>query len=606
MLKTIRLFMDWVPECKGKLALAAAYKAVESTFAGLSFAFVYLVLEAILTHGLTTGKIALYTAAMAACFLLQGLFYYLFVRTAWPAANHVVKQLRLKIGEHLRRLSMGYFSATTTGSLHTLMADEMLTVQMVIYQAFPGFVTAIVFSTLAPLCLLPIDWRLALAVAAVIPPALVLLFRPRNKIARSMAGRSAALAEANAQLIEYVQGMEVLKAFGKNKAYSQRLAKGLEEFRDASKKTALAGQIPVTLARIVLDLGFCLIFLAAAGRLLTGGVSPSVALIFLIMGLRIYGPIKLLIPAMVILQWAAPAVSKIEDLLDTPPLPQPSAGKGPDKYDIVFDKVTFGYGRQPVLRNVDFTISEKTITALVGPSGAGKTTVTRLIARFWDVDSGAIRIGGHDIRKIPADRLLSRLSMVFQDVYLFNDTVYRNIAYGALDAAGNDVVRAARLAGCHDFITRLPQGYDTVVGEGGATLSGGERQRISIARAILKDAPHHLARRGHGIGGSGKRVPDPAGDQLPGGVENRDSHRPPALHHHGGGPDHRLRPPGPGLPKPAATGNCGPGEASMPGSGKKGCRHAVGASISRGPYRPDAAPGNDQFSRAGVFIFRQF
>jgi ATP-binding cassette subfamily B protein len=489
MLKTIRLFMGWVPECRAKLAMAAVYKAIEATFAGLPFVFVFLTLEAILTHGLTGEKIGLYTAAMAICFLLQGVFYYLFVRTVWPAANEVVQTLRLKIGEHLRLLPMGYFSSTTTGSLHTLMADEMLTIQMVIYQAFPAFVTALAFSTLVPLCLLLVDWRLGLVVVSVIPPALAFLFVPRRKVAIGMAGRSTALAEVNSRLIEYVQGMDVLRAFGKSGVYSRRLAGGLEDFRQASRQTALVGQIPVTLARTVLDLGFCLILLVAAGLLLTGSIRLPVALIFLIMGLRIYGPMKLLIPAVVIHQWAAPAISKIENLLNTQPLPQPSAGKKPGKSDIAFDRVTFGYGREPVLRQVDFTIPEKTITALVGPSGAGKTTVTRLIARFWDVDAGAIRIGGQDIRDIPADLLLSRLSMVFQDVYLFNDTVYRNIAYGALNASENDVIHAARMARCHDFITRLPRGYDTMVGEGGATLSGGEKQRISIARAILKDAP---------------------------------------------------------------------------------------------------------------------
>ncbi|MEA2085072.1 MAG: ATP-binding cassette domain-containing protein [Thermodesulfobacteriota bacterium] len=151
--------------------------------------------------------------------------------------------------------------------------------------------------------------------------------------------------------------------------------------------------------------------------------------------------------------------------------------------------MTFSYDKTPVLENVSFTVLEKTITALVGPSRSGKTTITRLIARFWDVDSGEVKMGGRNIRDMKIDALLSRVSMVFQDVYLFNDTIYQNIAYGSRNANKEKIIEAAKTAQCHDFISELPNGYDTMVGEGGATLSGGEKQRVSIARAILKDAP---------------------------------------------------------------------------------------------------------------------
>ncbi len=239
----------------------------------------------------------------------------------------------------------------------------------------------------------------------------------------------------------------------------------------------------------MLDLGLALILLFATIFLFNGTVSLTVFLIFLIMSLRIYEPVKRLIPGIAFLKLAEPGFYKIKELLGTDPLPQPENGQASKAFDVQFEDVSFSYDKTPVLENVSFTIPEKTITALVGPSGSGKTTITRLIARFWDVDSGDVKMGGRNIKDMKIDALLSQVSMVFQDVYLFNDTIYRNIAYGSKNSNKEKVIEAAKTAQCHDFISELPNGYDTMVSEGGATLSGGEKQRISIARAILKDAP---------------------------------------------------------------------------------------------------------------------
>ena len=489
MIKYMRQILQWAPELKGKFFLAALYKVLETIFMGAPYVFIFLTLNDLLAGTLSAKRVVFYTSGMAFCFLFQGIFSYLFTRTIWPTANYMVKKLRLMVGEHLRRLSMGYFSEKTTGSLHTLVADEMLATQMAIYQAFPDFIVALTFVTVAPIFLLFIDWRLTLATVAVFPVAVPVYFWIRNVFSKGMSKRSDCLSKVNSEIIEYVQGIEVLKGFKQTDKQFGKFNNILQHFKETNIRVVLKGDVPMTLARIVLDLGLCLILLFATFFLFNGTISLTVFLIFPIMGLRIYEPVKQLFLAVAFLKLAEPALYKIKELLDTDPLPQTEDGHASKSFDVQFENVSFSYEDKKVLEDVSFTITEKTITALVGPSGSGKTTITRLIARFWDIDSGEVKMGGRNIKDMKIDALLSRVSMVFQDVYLFNDTIYQNIAYGSKTPTRENIIEAAKMAQCHEFISELPDGYDTMVGEGGSTLSGGEKQRISIARAILKDAP---------------------------------------------------------------------------------------------------------------------
>jgi len=489
MITYMRQILQWAPELKSKFYLGALYKMLEAIFMGAPYAYIFLTLNDLLAGSLTIKKVILYTAGMAFCFLLQGLFAYLFTRTIWPAANNFVKKLRFMVGEHLRKLSMGYFSEKNTGTLHTLVTDEMLAIQMSIYQSFPDFIVAFTFAVVAPVILLFIDWRLALTVVAVFLAAIPFHYWYNKTVTGGLQTRSETLARVNSEIIEYVQGIEVLKAFKQTEKQFAKFDNTMRDFKEGSIGLTLKAVVPSTISRVVLDLGLALILLFATVFLFNGTVSLTVFLIFLIMSLRIYEPVKRLIPAIAFLKLAEPGFYKIKELLGTDPLPQPENGQASKAFDVQFEDVSFSYDKTPVLENVSFTIPEKTITALVGPSGSGKTTITRLIARFWDVDSGEVRLGGHNIRDMESDVLLSHVSMVFQDVYLFNDTIYQNIAYGSKTATRENVIEAAKTAQCHDFISNLPHGYDTMVGEGGATLSGGEKQRISIARAILKNAP---------------------------------------------------------------------------------------------------------------------
>ncbi|HIQ37446.1 MAG TPA: ABC transporter ATP-binding protein [Desulfocapsa sulfexigens] len=491
MITFMNQILEWTPELKGKFILAAIYKVLEAIFMGAPYGFVFLTLNDLLTKSLSLKKITFYTIGMIICFVLQGIFSYLFNQIIWPTANLTVKKLRILAGEHLRKLSMGHFSEKNTGTLNTLVVEEMVHIQMALYQSFPDFVVAFTFMTIVPGVLLFIDWRLALVAVVAIPAAIPFYYWSSREFKRGLIKRSGLLAKVNSEIIEYVQGIEVLKAFKLTEKQFAKFDNILRQFKKANINLVLKADVPVTMTKVILDLGLGIILLTATFFLFNGTVSLTVFLIFVIMGLRMYDPIKMLIPAVGMLKLAEPGMYKLKQLLDTKPLPQPIDPPEDtlQSFDIHFKNVNFSYGNETVLENVNFHIPEKTITALVGPSGSGKTTITRLIARFWDVDSGEIQMGGRNIKDMQIDSLISKVSMVFQDVYLFNDTIYQNIAYGAKNADPETIKAAAKTAQCHEFISEMVDGYDTMVGEGGATLSGGEKQRISIARAILKDAP---------------------------------------------------------------------------------------------------------------------
>ena len=489
MFRLMQEILKLVPEIKGKLYLSSLFKVIESFFEGAPYGFLILTLNDLLSGSLTTGKVVLYTAGMASCFLVQGIFTYLFNRVAYPIGTKITERIRIIVGEHLRKLSMGYFSEKRTGDLNALIADELMMVTIIPTGVFPQLINGVTLPVVFSLFLFFIDWRLALVTLAVIPVSIPLFLIGQKKLRTGVKKRSNSLIDISSKIIEYVQGMEVVRAFKQTGQRFSSFDDTLKKFKRDNLVMALEAAPPLLSFKAILDFGFTFILLAGAYLFLGGEITLFTFLIFLILGLRAYEPIKALTFGFEIVRITEVTIDRIRQLLDTPPLPQPVDGPVPKTFDTEFRNVTFGYDESPVLQNVSFTIPEKTITALVGPSGAGKTTITSLIARFWDVDSGQIRIGGHNVKEMKTDVLLSLISMVFQDVYLFNDTIYTNIAYGSKNTTKDQIIEAAKTAQCHDFITRLPHGYDTMVGEGGSTLSGGEKQRISIARAIMKDAP---------------------------------------------------------------------------------------------------------------------
>lgn len=489
MLSLTLQLLRWVPDIRREFSLAVFYKIMEAVFSGALYVFVFLVINDLISYGLSWHRVSVYVAGMAVCYMLQGGFNYLFNRTIWPMTNNMINRLRIMAGEHLRTLPMGYFSGKTTGHLHTLVSDEMKCIQAFFYQGVPDVITTLVYVCIVPVALAFVDWRLTAVTLEVVSLACPFYSWSRRVLSQDLSERSDSAAAVNDGIVEYIQGIEVSKAFGISRDRFRAFENRLRGFRDINMRATIRGGIPIKLIWIVLDMGICLIPAAAVYFMYDGTLGLTTFLVFMVMGLRIYEPFKGFFMATAFWKLAEPAADKLRELFETEPLSMPRSGEKPDSHDIRFSDVRFSYGDHPVLDGVSFSVPENTITALVGPSGSGKTTITRLLARFWDVAGGTICIGDHDIRNMAPEELLSHISMVFQDVYLFNDTIFQNIAYGTVAPTKEKVIAAAKAAHCHDFIMRLPNGYDTMVGEGGATLSGGEKQRVSIARAILKDAP---------------------------------------------------------------------------------------------------------------------
>lgn len=292
---------------------------------------------------------------------------------------------------------------------------------------------------------------------------------------------------ASSQIQEYLEGIKIIKSYGLSGERFQTLNKALLAMKKTAIKVELASGILVQCASIILQASLGItIFIGTV--LITGGrIELYPLLVLLLFSTQIYGPILSILSQLTSLFHLGTVTKRMRTLLTTPAM----EGEEQDikDYDIELKQVTFAYGKEDVIKNVSAKINTGSITALVGPSGSGKSTLAKLIVRFWDVDKGAVTIGGKDLKQIEPEHLMRSVSFVFQDVTLFNDTVFNNIRIGNMNASDDQVVSAAKAAHCDEFIRRLPEGYDTILGENGSTLSGGERQRISIARALLKNAP---------------------------------------------------------------------------------------------------------------------
>jgi ATP-binding cassette subfamily B protein len=396
---------------------------------------------------------------------------------------------RLTIGDHLRKLSMGFFNARDPGAIGAYLINDYANVEFIFTHLVPQAVGAIATPAFLLIVLATQSWQMALAAALVIPLSIPFTFISRAFIRYFGSRHQKTKIEAASRMLEYVQGMRLIKAFNLVGTKFERLENVFRRFKALSIKLEAGGGPTVLLSSFVLHSGQTLIILLGMTLLFADTLPLPVYIMFLILGVRVYEPLMQAFVFLAELNYYKISVDRIEDLRKMPELTGTQPDLEPQSYDVAFEDVSFHYLDTDVLKHIDLTIPERSLVAFVGPSGSGKTTMTRLIARFWDVTDGSIKLGGYDLREYDPATVLASVSMVFQDVYLFNDTVINNIRVGKTEATEEEIVAAAKAARCHEFITKLPDGYETMVGEGGSTLSGGEKQRISIARAMLKDAP---------------------------------------------------------------------------------------------------------------------
>ena len=399
-----------------------------------------------------------------------------------------VKSTRLSLAERLRKLPLGYFGKRDLADLTETIMGDVNRMEHVWSHVLGYLYGAYISTAIIAVCLLVYDWRLAIACLWGVPVAFGLLFGTRRISARTSERTKKAAIRVSDGIQEALENVREIRATNQEERYLTGLNQKIDDHEKVIIQGELGTGIFVNAASVIMRLGVATTILVGAGLILSGQIDFMLLFLFLLVITRVYAPFVqslALIAEMFVSQVSA---DRMNEIYDTPTAEGAEVFQ-PKGHDIEFDHVGFAYDRKKVLDGVSFTAREGEVTALVGPSGSGKSTCARLAARLWDVTEGSIKVGGVDISTVDPEALLTDYSMVFQDVVLFDDTVMENIRLGKRGATDDEVRAAAEAANCGEFICRLPQGYNTPIGENGAKLSGGERQRISIARALLKNAP---------------------------------------------------------------------------------------------------------------------
>ena len=396
---------------------------------------------------------------------------------------------RIKIGNLLKGVPMGFFNENSlgevTGVCTTVLGNIEMLVPMVLVDIMGGLIGTVVFTAM----ILIFEWRVGLVVAAGIFVYFLIVSSMEKKSAAIAPNAQKSQTALTSAVLEYVQGMGIVKSFNLSGRGDKRAQDALE-FNRKSNLDMEKLMTPYTIFQeLVLQIAGIAMMFVSIFCWANGTMPVANALMCIVMSFLVFGQIKLFGMGMSMLRLASASIDRTLQTEGMEQMDEKGKAFSPKGHVIEFKNVHFSYENKEILHGIDVTLPDRTTTAVIGPSGSGKTTLCNLIARFWDVDSGSVKIGGKDVREYTLESLMEQISMVFQNVYLFADTIENNIKFGRPQATHAEVVEAARKACCADFIEALPDGYDTVIGEGGASLSGGEKQRISIARAMLKDAP---------------------------------------------------------------------------------------------------------------------
>ena len=402
----------------------------------------------------------------------------------------IFRDLRLRVGDRLKGAPMGYFSEQRLSAITTTLTTTVHQLEEFMTICLTGLSGGVAMAVIMSAFFLFVAWPVAAITFAGIAVGLYVLNVLRRRATSVTREVTAAQEAMSDKVIEYARGMAVLRTFSTPDEALAAAKASFEQKRQADYRQEAAAQGILKLYALVFNVASCAVLFAACALYLNGALPLSWALTLLVAAFMIYGELIHANDAAFLTKKIEGELDRVDEVCAIPKQDTTDAPLEPRGFDVELDGVSFAYDAdRRVIDDVSLRIPEGTTCAIVGPSGSGKTTLVNLIARFWDVDAGAVRVVGADVREGTAESLLANVSMVFQNVYLFNDTVENNIKFGVPDATHEQVVQAAKRARCHEFISALPQGYDTVLEEGGASLSGGERQRVSIARAIMKDAP---------------------------------------------------------------------------------------------------------------------
>ena len=441
-----------------------------------------------LTDGAPLPGPALFLGLVIAFVILSFVTHLQQYHATYGLVYNEVKSTRLSLAERLRKLLLGYFGKRDLADLTETLMGDVNRMEHVWSHVLGYLYGAYISTAIIAVCLLVYDWRLTIACLWGVPVAFGLLFGTRKISARASERTKQAAVRVSDGIQEALENIREIRATNQEARYLAGLNQKIDDHEKVTIQGELGTGIFVNAASVIMRLGVATTILAGASLIVSGQIDFMLLFLFLLVITRVYAPFDQSLALIAELFVSQVSADRMNEIYDTPTAEGAEVFQ-PKGHDIVFDHVGFAYDKKKVLDGVSFTAREGEVTALVGPSGSGKSTCARLAARLWDVTEGTIRVGGVDISTVDPEALLTDYSMVFQDVVLFDDTVMENIRLGKRGATDQEVRAAAEAANCGEFIRRLPQGYDTPIGENGAKLSGGERQRISIARALLKNAP---------------------------------------------------------------------------------------------------------------------
>lgn len=490
MFRILRNFFDFcTPQDRKRFYISIALSLFQAMFEALKIPAIALMVQALLDGKVTSKTCLACLGIMLVSIIGAGTFKAKATMLQTEGGYNTCAQKRMKLAEHLRYLPMGYYNDNSLGRIMSVTTNTMQNLENVATRVVMMVCSGLLSTAVITLMILFFDWRIGLILLV----GLVVFFIINTGLMKA----SAAMAERKqlkdsalvAKIIEYIQGISEVRAFRLTGQRSCELNKAIDENEHANSAMELKLIPFMSLQSFWLKAVGTAILLASVLLHLAGSMDLFTCLLMIISSYLIYAQLDNAGTYSALLRSVDVCVTQANDILAAPQMDISGEDITPESYDISAEDITFAYEQRKIIGGVSLTIPQHTTTAIVGPSGGGKTTLTSLLSRFWDVDSGTVNLGGTDVRRYSMDSLMKNFSFVFQRVYLFEDTIANNIRFGQPDAPVEKVIEAAKKACCHDFIMQLPDGYDTVIGEGGASLSGGEKQRISIARAIMKNAP---------------------------------------------------------------------------------------------------------------------
>ena len=490
MFKILKNFFDFcTAEDRRKFYLSIFLSFVQALFEAMKIPAIGVMVKALIENNVTGKTCLICLGIMLVSVIGSGIVKTKSTMLQTEGGYSTCAGKRMEIAEHLRYLPMGYYNANSLGRIMSVATNTMQSLENVATRVVMIVCSGIVTTAVITVMILIFDWRIGLVLCF----GLAFFFAVNSAMMNASAAMSKQKLEKDsalvARVIEYIQGIAEVRAYRLTGSQSRQLNKAIDENENANIAMEVKLIPFMTVQSFILKAVGTLITLASLLLYLGGTMELLTCLIMIISSYIIYAQLDTAGKYSALLRTVDVCVRNAQEILDTPQMDINGENAVPSSCDIIAENIGFAYEERRIIDGISLDIPEKSTTAIVGPSGGGKTTLVNLLSRFWDVDEGRVTLGGRDVREYSMDALMRNYSFVFQRVYLFHDTIANNIRFGQPDAPMEAVIEAAKKACCHDFISALPEGYDTVIGEGGASLSGGEKQRISIARAIMKDSP---------------------------------------------------------------------------------------------------------------------